>query len=97
MSNPWTKAERSLAKDIRQGVVEQRPALSKGKSRGGSKPYSVTGKFFDREFSLGRYATLDDAMKAVSARLRKSPYHGIRLFGPEGEIDLPDTSGEQAE
>jgi len=91
VSDPRTKAERSLAKDIRQGVVEQRPVGSKGKSRGAAKPYAIKGSFFRwKEHVVGRYASLDDALKALSAYRRKALYHGIKLFGPDGEISPPE-------
>lgn len=42
MSDPRTKEERSKAKDIRQGITEQRPVSNNSKKK---KKYAVKGKW----------------------------------------------------
>lgn len=80
MSDPRAKAERSKAKDIRQGITEQRPVSSKSQKK---KPWVVranwAGVFHWRETLIGRYAKLSDAEKAADAALKKSYYTNVRI------------------
>lgn len=80
MSNPRAKAERSKAKDIRQGITEQRPVSSKSQKK---KPWVVranwTGVFSHREVAIGRYAKFGDAEKAAEATRKKSYYTNVRI------------------
>ena len=80
MSDPRTKAERSHAKDIRQGVVEQRPVTANKKKK---KKWIVRADWkiailHGRETVVGRYATLDAATKAAAAA-EKSFYTNVRI------------------
>lgn len=81
MSNPRAKAERSKAKDIRQGVTEQRPVSSKSQKK---KPWVVRADWVlqwrdDFEVVIGRYAKLSDAEKAAEATRKKSYYTNVRI------------------
>lgn len=66
MSNPITKAERSRAKDIRQGIEEQSPVSSKKQKK---KKYAI---IYDMTFlgcvrkglTYGKYERLKDAENA---------------------------------
>lgn len=77
MSNKLIKAERSRAKDIRQGVIEQTPTPSK--DRKGAKPYKIVGTFMDRELTVGRYKTLAQAQEALHNMERKKLYFKLRI------------------
>lgn len=75
MSNKRAKAERSKAKDIRQGLVEQRPVSSHEQKK---KKWIVKGKWIigflsnERPVVIGRYAKESDALKALAAAQKKS-------------------------
>ena len=73
MSDPRAKAERSKAKDIRQGVVDQREGLPKKKKKI-DKPYSVWTywRFLRKNEPWERYkcATLEQAKKLLDKELR---------------------------
>ncbi len=79
MSDPRTKAERSHAKDIRQGIVDQRPVTANKKKK---KKWIVRADWkiavWRRETVIGRYATLDAATKAAAAA-EKSFYTNVRI------------------
>ena len=73
MSDPKTKAERSKAKDIRQGIIEQKPIKAKSKK---NKPFSIFvvlnmpwlhGYDLDakKPFRYGRYSTREAADQAL--------------------------------
>lgn len=81
MSDPRAKAERSKAKDIRQGITEQRPVTANKQKK---KPWVVradweTRWFAGRELVIGRYAKLSDAEKAAEATRKKSYYTNVRI------------------
>ncbi len=83
MSDPRAKAERSRAKDLRQGVVEQRPVSS---SKAKKKPWVLVGEWAflrlrpaSKECVLGRFATKRDAEKALEAALKKPYYINLRI------------------
>lgn len=81
MSNPRAKAERSKAKDIRQGITEQRPVSSKSQKK---KRWVVRADWETRilpwrEIVIGRYAKLGDAEKAAEATRKKSYYTNVRI------------------
>jgi hypothetical protein len=81
MSDPRAKAERSRAKDLRQGIVDQRPVSSKSSKK---KPWVVRADWTvpwprDRETVIGRYAKLSDAEKAAESTRRKSYYTNVRI------------------
>lgn len=79
MSNPRAKAERSKAKDLRQGITEQRPVTASKRKK---KAYTlrVTMVWFNKQlarYTVGNYATLRDAEKAAEAARKKSYYTEI--------------------
>lgn len=81
MSNPRAKAERSKAKDIRQGITEQRPVTA---SKQKKKPWVVRAMWETRflpwrDVVIGRYAKLSDAEKAAEATRKKSYYTNVRI------------------
>lgn len=79
MSDPRTKAERSLAKDIRQGVIDQRAGLG---ARAKKKKYAIRGVWSmwgDRPVVVGRYASLKDAQKALEVASKKGYYSNLRI------------------
>jgi len=81
MSNPRAKAERSKAKDLRQGIVEQRPVSSKSAKK---KPWVVRADWVlrwtcERGIVIGRYAKHSDAEKAAEATRKKSYYTNVRI------------------
>lgn len=81
MSNPRAKAERSKAKDIRQGIAEQRPVSSKSQKK---KQWLVRACWVlkwldDQEVVIGRYAKLSDAEKAAEATRKKAYYTNVRI------------------
>lgn len=82
MSDARTKAERSLAKDKRQGVVEQKPVHAKDKKH--KKPYTILGTIWHwNDYSIGHYLTLKDAEKALENFQKKSLYSNLRIEGPK--------------
>jgi hypothetical protein len=79
MSNPRTKAERSKAKDIRQGVTEQRP-LGRKSTVKAHKPIQVECKWINPTWrenkewrNWKKYRTIEEAETAVVNALRKHP------------------------
>mgnify|MGYP000095921433 CR=1 FL=1 len=92
MSDPRTKAERSKAKDIRQGVVEQRSVGSKG-SRKMAKVFRLTGSIWHwNDRVIGKYTTLMSARKAYFSAKSKGLYRNLKLFDLEGEINMEDAT-----
>jgi hypothetical protein len=82
MSNARVKAESSAFKDIRQGIVEQRPA-SGSKSHKGKKPYELRGTFWTwTNYSIAKFATLADAEKSLAIHLKRKNYSNLRIVGP---------------
>lgn len=78
MSNARVKAERSKAKDIRQGIEEQRPVHAK--SRKGAKPYRLVGDFYVwQNYVFGKYKTLAQAEQALATHSRRSNYANLRI------------------
>lgn len=81
MSDPRAKAERSKAKDLRQGITEQRPVSA---SKAKKKPWTVRALFAPawlggRDVVIGRYAKQADAEKAAEAARKKSFYTSITI------------------
>jgi hypothetical protein len=75
------KSEAAAAKDARQGIVEQRPVSSK--SHKGKKPYELRGKFFWlKDWSIGKFATLEDAEKSLAIHQKRKNYSDLRIIGP---------------
>lgn len=86
MSNPRAKAERSKAKDIRQGIEEQRPVG--GKSRKGAKPYKLVGSMWLWENAIfGRYKTLIQAEQALASYQKKRHYSNLRIETDNEDIE----------
>lgn len=84
MSNPRAKAERSAAKDVRQGITEQRPVSSKTKNR--KYRYEVLCDLFflnarmnHKDYRLGKFAKLSDAEKCAESAKRKRFYQNVRI------------------
>lgn len=83
MSNPRTKAERSAAKDIRQGITEQRPVSVNSKKK---YKYEVIcdivfmhSTFNRKDYRLGKFHKLSDAQKCKAAAEKKSYYQNVRI------------------
>lgn len=83
MSNPRTKAERSAAKDIRQGIIEQRPVSSNSKKK---YKYEVlcdlvfrNVRMNQKDYRIGKFAKLADAEKCVESSKKKGYYQNIRI------------------
>lgn len=81
MSDPRTKEERSKAKDIRQGITEQRPVIPHEKKK---KKYAVKGKwtitfFKNPDTIIGKYATLKDAEKALKSAQKVKWYKDLHI------------------
>ena len=77
MSDPKTKAERSKAKDVRQGIVEQRPVSSNKKKKLKYKIICELHLFraITPDFCYGKYATLTDAENALKTIDKKFRYY----------------------
>jgi hypothetical protein len=82
MSNPRAKAERSKAKDLRQGVREQKPGGNRNKRARpvmvlyrihAKSPLRKCMKCSDEWAKWRTYRTTEEAQKAVDAQLRKYP------------------------
>jgi hypothetical protein len=85
MSDYLEESEKAKLKKI--GVIEQKE--NKGKSSK-KKPYLITAdiqfaQHLLRGLTVGKYARLQDALKAVGSISKI--YVNIKLIGPEGEID----------
>lgn len=87
MSNARAKAERSHAKDLRQGVVEQRP-VSSGDKKKKKKQWAVRvdyggifSKMWGREGGtvIGKYASRAAAEQAAKSAERHSFYTNVRI------------------
>jgi hypothetical protein len=81
MSNSKSKYEPGVAKQMRQGIVEQRSHI---KNKHVKKPYKVvcTKWFLWTNFCLGHYVTLHDAEKAF-ANYHNKGYTGLKIVGPD--------------
>jgi hypothetical protein len=84
MSNPRAKAERSAAKDIRQGITEQRPVSVNSKKRlryklVGDIEFEYSAMFNRKDYCIGKYEKLSDAEKALKANQKKSYYKNLRI------------------
>lgn len=83
MSDPRAKAERSAAKDIRQGITEQRPVSSNSKKK---YKYEVLCDLIflysainQKDYRIGKFAKLSDAEKCKTAAEKKSYYQNVRI------------------
>lgn len=83
MANKRAKQERSAAKDIRQGVTEQRPVSSNKKKK---KTYRLVGdfgiegeRFFFRDYSFGKYSSLKQAEDALASHEKKKYTSNLRI------------------
>lgn len=81
MSNGKSKYEPGVAKQMRQGIVEQRSHI---KNKHVKKPYKVvcTKWFLWTNFCLGHYVTLHDAEKAV-ANYQNKGHTGLKIIGSD--------------
>jgi hypothetical protein len=85
MSDYREQAEKAKLKKL--GVIEQKENQGKAAKK---KPYLITAdiRFMNHSLTgltIGKYARLQDALKAVGA-INKI-YCNIKLIGPDGEID----------
>lgn len=85
MSNPRAKAERSKAKDIRQGLVEQKPVTSNAKKK---YKYKVTAQYSESclfwkhdkdRFHVGKYTSLTGAEQALKSLAKYKFYTDLRI------------------
>lgn len=74
VSNPLAKAERSAAKDLRQGIKEQRPLKPKARKKV-DLPVSLYRLLGSGWFRWGRYRTREDAQKVVDKDNRTGVCH----------------------
>lgn len=82
MSNPRAKAERSAAKDIRQGITEQRPVSVNSKKK---PQYEVICDLYFMSMiregcRLGKFHKLVDAEKCAKAASKKGYYVNVRII-----------------
>jgi hypothetical protein len=88
LSNPICKAERSKAKDIRQGVIEQRPQGRKSTVKV-HKPIQVECKWVNPTWrenkewrNWKKYRSVEDAEVAMANMIRKHPnLYELRIKG----------------
>lgn len=80
MSDAQRKAEHSHYKDLRQGVVEAKPVHVKAHKK--DRPYRIVGVIGWINGTIGRYATLKDAEKALAANQKKDFYKNLKIEGP---------------
>lgn len=90
MSDAQAKAERSKAKDIRQGITEQKPL--KGKAKKKKHTHRIVGEFaskslFNASFNpewlqgtqtIGKYSSLQAAQTALAALSKQGIYTNLR-------------------
>lgn len=81
MSNKRAKAERSAAKDIRQGITEQRPVSVNSKKK---PQYEVICDLYfmsmiREDCRLGKFHKLSDAEKCKAAAEKKGYYQNVRI------------------
>lgn len=88
MSDPATKIERSKAKDIRQGIVDQRSHIHACPKKRRQKPYAVMHKMFksDRWYRYARFRTKEEAQAYIDKCMR-SFYSQIPGFRHTFRID----------
>lgn len=84
MSDAQAKAERSHYKDVRQGIVEAKPVHVKLHKK--ERPYRIVGVVGWIEGTIGRYATLKDAEKALAVNEKKGFYKDLKIEGPTHEV-----------
>lgn len=78
MSNPLAKAERSAAKDVRQGITPQRGRMG-SKKKAPPRPYSVFAMMSEgRVMRIHRSQTRDAAQAWIDKQCRS--YGGKRTF-----------------
>jgi len=85
MSDYREESEKAKLKKI--GVIEQKESKGRVAKK---KPYVITAdcQFLRKaltDLTIGRYARLQDALKAIK-RIGRN-YFNIKLTGPDGEID----------
>jgi hypothetical protein len=86
MSDAQAKAERSKAKDIRQGVTEQKPLKGKSKKK---HTHRIVGEYASKFFlnfdwlhgnqTIGKYSSLKAAQTALAALSKQSIYTNLRI------------------
>ena len=84
MSNPRAKAERSKAKDIRQGIKEQRPVNSGNKKKKHTHKligdYGVpSGIFYCVDYCFGKYCNIRQAEEAFKSFSKKNYVNNLRI------------------
>ena len=83
MSQAQAKAERSKAKDTRQGILEQRPVSSNSKKKNKYVIYAdlcFLSKIFNhKNVCVGKYATLRAAEQAYQHALKVKYYTNVRM------------------
>lgn len=89
MSDPRAKAERSAAKDARQGIVEQRGVIPKAKRAQKDKPWRVMYPGWGRNDAWARYSCPDlagaQALLAKDARSHPGGISKCWIEGPDGQ------------
>lgn len=79
MSNPIAKAERSKAKDLRQGITQQKERFSRSKK---TRPVAIMAKLVKPIWAIrdgkewyrfGSYRTAEEAEKVIADCHRKYP------------------------
>lgn len=83
MSNPRAKSERSKAKDIRQGITEQRPVGSNQKKKYNYEVLCdlcfMNVRLNHKDYRLGKFHKLSDAEKCKKAAEQKRYYTNVRI------------------
>ena len=83
MSDARVKAERSKAKDIRQGILEQKPVSSNSKKKPKYAVYAdlvFTHCTLNRKnYCVGKYATMKAAEQAYQHALKVKYYSNVRI------------------
>lgn len=83
MSNQRSKAERSKAKDIRQGIVEQKPVSSNSHKKANYEVLCdfqfMCSAFNRKDYRLGKFHKLSDAEKCKEAAEKKKYYINVRI------------------
>lgn len=84
MSDARAKAARSAAKDIRQGVTEQRPVSSKLKKKAKYKILVdlefMQSRFNKKDYCIGKYVKLRYAEQAYQSALKVKYYTNVRMI-----------------
>jgi hypothetical protein len=83
MSDPRAKTERSKAKDIRQGIVEQKPVSSNSKKKPKYAVYAdlvfMHSTLNRKNYCVGKYATMKAAKQAHQHALKVKYYSNVRI------------------